>query len=89
MIYKIILTAILLSGFLFLANYAYDYGYETGYEQHKYEASNYTDIVRYTDLRYVAGTYKRLYEQCAGDNIQPEAIKNLLLNLEFGELWLI
>ena len=86
MIYKIILTVILLSGFLFLANYAYDYGYETGYDQHKYEASNYTDIQKYTDLRYVAGTYKRLYEQCAGDNIQPEAIKNLLLNLEFGEL---
>ena len=87
MIYKIIGYTIVLAAIAYGFSLNWDDGYNKGYEAHKLEAQRSPKVEAYADLKYVTATYKRLYEECAGDNVvQNKAIEQLLLNLELGEL---
>jgi len=87
MIYKLIaltLTIIMLfAGYELVTKQAY----QDGYDAHKLSMLGTPAVGNYADIRYIAGTYKRLYQECAGENasISPD-LEKMILNLKLGEL---
>jgi len=89
-IYKLIIITVILTGTFILFRVSNQNAYQAGYNAHKLQMSESPAIGNYADIRYIAGTYKRLYQECAGENanISPD-LEKMILNLKLGEIWLL